>query len=50
MGDAYEGLSIRDESARASELGAQSLQSAQLERLPAQLSVMQRAVARYLAA
>jgi hypothetical protein len=43
-------LAVAGESASASELGAQSLQGARLERLQAQLSVMQRAVARYLPA
>ena len=50
VSDASVELSIANESASASELGARSLQIAQLERLRAQLSVMQRAVARYLAA
>jgi uncharacterized membrane protein YccC len=50
MSDASAGLSSPGESAGASELGARSLQGAQLERLRAQLSVMQRAAARYLAA
>jgi uncharacterized membrane protein YccC len=48
MSDASAGLSIADESVPASELGVRSLQSAQFERLRAQLSVVQRAVARYL--
>jgi len=50
MSDTSVEQSIAGESATDSELGARSLQSAQLERLRAQLSVMQRAVARYLAA
>ena len=48
LSDAKAGLSIPGESAAASELGAGSVQIARLDRLRAQLSVMQRAVARYL--
>ena len=48
MSDANAGLSIPGEGVAASELGAGSVQIARLDRLRAQLSVMQRAVARYL--
>ena len=47
MSDANAGLSTPGESSSASELGAGSVQIARLERLRAQLSVMERAVARY---